>query len=81
MLDMVIAIVAAALGVLIAVACVQVPRLVARRNNPYGDADAVAYEHETGRSAQQIEKDNAAGMARQQNSPQQGSGSDSVEAP
>jgi hypothetical protein len=73
---MVIAIVAAAVGVVIAFACVQVPRLVARRNNPYDDAEAIAYEHETGRSAQQIEQENAAVRARQQERPQQGSGSD-----
>jgi hypothetical protein len=70
---MVIAIVAAAVGVLIAVGCVEIPRLVARRNNPYDDADALAYEHETGRSAQQIEQDNAVVRARQQDRPEQGS--------
>jgi hypothetical protein len=73
---MAIAIVAAALGVLIAFACIEVPRLVARRNKPYDDTDAIAYEHETGRSAQQIEHDNAVGRAQQQGVPQQGSGSD-----
>jgi hypothetical protein len=73
---MVVAIVAAALGVLIAVACVEIPRLVARRNNPYDDADALAYEDETGRSAREIEQDNAVVRARQQNRPQQGSGRD-----
>jgi hypothetical protein len=76
MLDMAIAIVAAALGVLIAFACVAVPRIVARRNKPYDDTDAIAYEHETGRSAQQIEHDNAVGSAQQQGAPQQGRGSD-----
>lgn len=75
MLGMAIAIVAAALGVLIAFACVEVPRLVARRNKPYDDTEAIAYEHETGRSAQQIEHDNAVVRAEQQNRPQ-GSGSD-----
>lgn len=70
-----IAIVAAAVGVVIAFACVEVPRLVARRNKPYDDADAIAYEHETGRSAQQIEQDNVAVRAAQQNRPQ-GTGSD-----
>jgi hypothetical protein len=76
MQGMVIAIVAAAAGVLIAFACVQVPRLVARRNAPYDHADALAYEQETGRSAQQIEQDNAAVRSQQQNSTQPGSGSD-----
>jgi hypothetical protein len=74
---MVIGIVAAATGVLIAFACVEVPRLLARRNNPYSHADALAYESKTGRSAQQIEQDNAAVRAEQQNSPQQQSGSES----
>lgn len=74
---MVIAIVAAAAGVLIALACVGIPRLIARRNDPYGDADALAYENKTGRSAQQIEQDNAAVKARQQNGLQQRSGPDS----
>ncbi|MGB6453872.1 MAG: hypothetical protein WBH47_05190 [Streptosporangiaceae bacterium] len=64
---MVIAIVAAAAGILIALACVEIPRLVARRSDPYNDADALAYESKTGRSAQQIEQDNSA---------QQQSGSD-----
>ncbi len=73
---MVIGIVAAAVGVLIAFACVEVPRLMARRNNPYSNADALAYENKTGRSAQQIEQDNAAVKARQQNRAQQQSDSD-----
>jgi predicted kinase len=72
---MVIAIVAAAAGVLIALACVEIPRLVARRNDPYNDADALAYEKKTGRSAQQIERDNAAARVRQQNKPEQRGGS------
>jgi predicted kinase len=74
---MVTAIVAAALGLLIGTACIVIPRVVARRNDPYSDADAVAYESETGRSAQEIEHDNAAMKIRQQNRSQQGSGSDS----
>lgn len=73
---MVIAIVAAAVGVLIALACVEVPRLIARRNDPYGDADALAYESKTGRSAQQIEQENAAVKARQETNPQQPNGTD-----
>jgi hypothetical protein len=73
---MVIAIVAAAVGVLIALACIEIPRRVARRNNPYDNAVALAYERKTGRSAQQIEQDNAVVQARQQNRSQQDSGSD-----
>jgi hypothetical protein len=48
--------VAAALGVLVATACVMIPRMVARRNKPYDDADALVYENKTGRSARQIEQ-------------------------
>ncbi len=73
---MVTAIVAAALGLLIGAACMVIPRVVARRNDPYSDADALAYEHETGRSAREIEQDNAAVKAHQQHRPQQGSGFD-----
>jgi uncharacterized membrane protein YccC len=73
---MVIGIVAAAIGALIALACVAIPRLVARRNDPYSNADALAYESKTGRSARQIEQDNAAARVQQQNRSQQGSGSD-----
>ncbi len=71
---MVIGIVAAALGILIAAACVMIPRLVARRSNPYDDADALAYENETGRSARKIEQDNAAAQAQQQNRSEQPNG-------
>jgi cell division septation protein DedD len=74
--DMGFAIVAGAVGVLIAFACVEVPRLVARRNKPYDDADAIAYEHETGRSAQQIEQENAVVRPPQQASSQEGTSSD-----
>jgi hypothetical protein len=72
---MTIAIVAAAIGLLIGTAAIAIPRLVARRNDPYNDADALAYEKETGRSARQIEQDNAAVQV-QQNRSQQRSGSD-----
>jgi cell division septation protein DedD len=74
--DMGIAIAAGAVGVLIAFACVQVPRLFARRNKPYDDADAIAYEHQTGRSAQQIEQENAVVRPPQQAKPQEGTSSD-----
>jgi predicted kinase len=64
---MAIGIVAAALGVVIATACVMIPRLMARRNDPYSHADALAYEKETDRSADEIEQENAAVKMRQQN--------------
>lgn len=73
---MTIAIVAAAIGLLIGTAAIMIPRLVARRNDPYDNADARAYENETGRSAREIEQDNAAVQVRQQNRSQQRRGSD-----
>ena len=63
---MAIGIFAAVLGLVIAVACIWIPRFVARRNDPYSRADALAYERETGRSATEIEQGNAAVRARQQ---------------
>jgi hypothetical protein len=68
---MAIGVIAAVLGLLIAVACIWIPRVVARRNDPYNHADALAYEEETGRSAQEIEQGNAAVRARQTRSEQQ----------
>lgn len=70
------AIIAAAIGLLIATAAIVIPRLISRRNDPYNDADALAYENQTGRSARQIEQDNEAVQVRQQNRSQQRSGSD-----
>jgi predicted kinase len=72
---MTIGIIAAVLGLLIAAACIMIPRVVSRRNDPYSPADALAYEKQTGRSAQDIEKDNAAVRARQNSSEKQ-SGTD-----
>jgi len=63
---MAIGIAAAVLGLLIATACIMIPRVVVRRNAPYSHADALAYEKETGRSAQEIEEGNAAVRAHQQ---------------
>lgn len=70
------AIIAAAIGLLIGTAAIVIPRLISRRNDPYNDADALAYENQTGRSARQIEQDNEAVQVRQQNRSQQRSGSD-----
>jgi hypothetical protein len=72
---MTIGVIAAVLGLLIAAACIWIPRVVSRRNDPYNHADALAYEKETGRSAQEIEQDNAAVRARQDRSTRQ-SGTD-----
>jgi hypothetical protein len=75
-LTMAIGISAAVLGLLIATACIVIPRVVSRRNDPYNSADALAYEKETGRSAQDIEQGNSAVRARQQNRSKQQSGTD-----
>jgi hypothetical protein len=71
-----IGIFAAVLGLLIATACIVIPRVISRRNDPYNDADAMAYEKKTGRSAREIEQGNAAARAQQQNRSQQATGSD-----
>ena len=70
-LIMAIGIFAAALGLLIAAACIVIPRVVSRRNDPYSNADALACEKETGRSAREIEQGNARVRARQQNRSEQ----------
>jgi hypothetical protein len=56
---MAIAVVAAVAGLIIAAACIELPRLASRHNDPYGHADALAYEKQTGRSAREIAQDNA----------------------
>jgi hypothetical protein len=72
----VIGIFAAALGLLIASACIVIPRVASRRNDPYSNADALAYEKETGLSALEIEQGNARVRARQQNRSKQQSRTD-----
>ncbi len=72
---MTIGILAAVLGLLLAVAAIGIPRLVSRRNNPEYDADSRAYLQETGRSARDIVQDNADRALQQDNdagSPQAG---------
>jgi len=73
---MAIGIFAAVLGLLIAAACIMIPRVVSRRNDPYNNADALAYQKETGRSAREIEQGNAAVRAQQQSGSKQQSGTD-----
>ncbi|HUB42885.1 MAG TPA: hypothetical protein VMA72_28860 [Streptosporangiaceae bacterium] len=63
---MLIGIFAAVLGLVIAAACIMIPRFVSHRNDPYSNADALAYEKATGRSARDIEQGNATIRARQQ---------------
>jgi hypothetical protein len=63
---MAVGIVAAVLGILIATACIMIPRMVARRNDPEDHTDALAYEEDTGRTSGEIESDNAAVREHQQ---------------
>jgi hypothetical protein len=58
---MVIAILAAVLGLLLSTAAIVIPRIVARRNHPEDDAASRAYLASTGRSAQDIEQANRGG--------------------
>jgi len=62
---MVIGVIAAVTGLIIAAACIELPRLASRHNAPYSHADAIAYERQTGRSAAEIAQDNAAMRAQQ----------------
>ena len=75
---MTIGILAAVLGLLLAVAAIWIPRLVARRNNPQYDADSRAYLKETGRSARDVVQGNADQVLRQESEAgsQQAGGSD-----
>jgi hypothetical protein len=57
---MAIGVIAAVTGLIIAAACIELPRLASRHNDPYSHADALAYEKQTGRSAREIARDNAA---------------------
>ena len=64
---MTMGILAGALGVLIAAACISIPQLVRkRRTRPDDDDDTQAYLRQTGRSARDIAESNAALRARQQ---------------
>ena len=62
---MAIGILAAALGVLISAAAIIIPRIVNRRNNPQDHSDSLAYLEQTGRTAQDIARGNAAVRAHQ----------------
>lgn len=62
---MAIGVIAAVTGLIIAAACIELPRLASRHNDPYSHADALAYEKQTGRSAPEIARDNAS-VRRQQ---------------
>ncbi len=62
---MTIAIIAAVLGLLIATAAIGIPQLV-RIRHQRGDDDTVAYLRDTGRSARDIARGNAAVLKEQQ---------------
>ena len=64
---MTIGILAAALGLLIAAACIGIPQLVRTRHQQPDDDDTQACLKETGRSARDIAQGNAAVRAQQQN--------------
>jgi hypothetical protein len=65
---MAVGITAALLGLLIAAACIAIPQVVrSRRQQP--DDDTQAYLKETGRSARDIERANAALRAEQEKDP------------
>jgi hypothetical protein len=55
---MVIGILAAVLGLLLATAAIVIPRIVARHNDPEDDAASRAYLASTGRSAGEVEQAN-----------------------
>ena len=55
---MVIGILAAVLGLLLAAAAIVIPRVVARGNRPNDDAASRAYLAATGRSADEVEQAN-----------------------
>jgi len=55
---MTIAIIAAVIGLVSGTAAIVIPRLVNRRNRPEDQTDSQAYLAETGRSAEEIKRDN-----------------------
>ncbi len=59
-------ILAAALGLVIAVACISIPQLVRRRHTHPDNDDTQAYLEETGQSARDIAERNAALRTQQQ---------------
>lgn len=55
---MIIGILAAVLGLMLATAAIVIPRIVGRRNRPEDDAASRAYLKRTGRSPQEVEQAN-----------------------
>jgi hypothetical protein len=64
---MLIGILAAVLGLLLATAAIAIPRMVARGNDPGDHADSEAYLKATGRSAEDIARGNAGRAFEQEN--------------
>jgi hypothetical protein len=63
---MIVGILAAVLGLVIAAACISIPQLVRARRSRTDNDDTQAYLRETGRSAVDIAEGNAALRAQQQ---------------
>jgi hypothetical protein len=64
------------IGFLIGLACIGIPQLIRKRRQRPDDVDTQAYLKETGRSAQEIARDNAALESQQENDPQSQKASD-----
>ena len=79
---MAIGILAAVLGLLLATAAIVIPRIVARRNDPEGDAVSRAYLAATGRTAQEVAQANRGGKVPPDSGaePRQGGGADPGQA-
>jgi hypothetical protein len=60
---MVIGILAAVLGLLLATAAIVIPRMVGRHNNTEDDASSRAYLASTGRTAEEVTQANRGGKA------------------
>jgi hypothetical protein len=61
---MIIGILAAVLGLLLATAAIVIPRMVAHHNNPEDDAASRAYLASTGRTAEEVAQANRGGKTR-----------------
>lgn len=64
---MMIGILAAVFGVLIAAVAITIPRIINRGNNPEDHTDSYAYLKGTGRSAEDIARSNAGRAFQQEN--------------
>jgi hypothetical protein len=69
---MIIGVLAAVLGLLLATAAIVIPRMVGRHNNPEDDAASRAYLASTGRTAGEVTKANRGGKTRPDSDAQPG---------